>query len=156
MRHLALKEEIINKQKIWSKNTEEKRPFKKGNVGEVLKKQELVCGLNSTGSEYETTVNVAMNPFKDGEFLDRLGSCKLLKMYFPLRNQILTLQYRLVFVYCWENQKFCYALRILITSFIQRSLVFLLNSVKTFLRNKRSGCTILDKCGFQVWFLSNT
>jgi len=39
MRRLARKEEIINKQKIWSKITEEKGPFRKVSVREVLKKR---------------------------------------------------------------------------------------------------------------------
>jgi len=46
MRHLAREEEIINKPKIWSKNTEEKRPFRKFSVREVLMKEKLSCGLN--------------------------------------------------------------------------------------------------------------
>jgi hypothetical protein len=100
MRHLARNEEIINKQKIWSKNTKEERLFRKVSVREVLKKQKLDCGLNSAGSEYGQTVNAAINPMKGGEFLDRLGGSKLLEMYCLLRNQILTLQYRHVFVYC--------------------------------------------------------
>ena len=54
-------------------------------------------GLNSAGSEYGPTVNLEMNSLKGGEFLDRLGGCKLLNMYCPLRNQILTLQHRHVF-----------------------------------------------------------
>jgi len=156
MRHLARKEQIINKQKIWSKNTEEKRPFRKVSVRGALKKQTLGCGLNSTGSEYGPTVNVAMNLLKGGKFLGRLGGCKLLKMYCPLHNHILTLQYGIVFVYCWENQKFCYALRLLSNSFIQRPLVFLLNVVKTFFRYKRLACYISVKYGFRVYFLSNT
>jgi len=105
MRHLARREDIINKQKIWSKNTEEKKPFRKVSVREALKKQKLVCGLKSTGSEYGSTVNAATNPLKGGQFVGRLGGCKLLNMYCPLRNHILTLQYGLVFVYCWENKK---------------------------------------------------
>jgi len=88
MRHLARKEEIINKQKIWSKNTEEKRLFRKVRFREVLEKQKLDCGLNSAGSEYRQTVNAAINPLKSGELLDRLGGCELLKMYCLPRNQI--------------------------------------------------------------------
>lgn len=119
-------------------------------------KQKLCCDLNSVASEYGPAVKAAMNPLKCGEFLDRRGSHKLLKMHCPLRNQILTLQYGLVFVYCCENQKFCYALRIVTSSFIQRSLVFLLNVVKKFLRNKSPACSISVKCGFRVCFISNT
>jgi hypothetical protein len=156
MRHLTHEEEIVNKPKIWPKNTEEKRPFRRVGVREVLKKEKLGYGLNSARSEYGPTVNAAMNPLKGGEFLDRLGGFKLLKMYFPVQNQILTLQYGFVFVYCWENQKFCYALRILSTLFIERSFVLLLNVVQTFLRNKGPACSISVKCGFRVCFLSNT
>jgi hypothetical protein len=153
MRHLALKEEIINRQKIWSKNTEEKRTFRKASVKEMLKKRKMCCALNSASSEYGPTVNAALNPLKCGEFLDRLGGCKLLKKYCPLRNQILTLQYGLFFVYCWKNQKFCYALRILSTSYIKRSLRFLLNVVKAFLLIKHPACSIWVKCSFacSIW-----
>ena len=53
--------------------------------------------MTSAGSEYGPAVNVAINTFKGGEFLDRLGGCQILKKYCPLRNQILTLQYGLFF-----------------------------------------------------------
>jgi hypothetical protein len=85
-RHLSHKEGIINKQKIWSKNTEGKRHFKKTGVKEVLKKHKLCCGLYSAGSEYGQAVNAALNTLKGGEFLNRLRGCKFLKKYCPLRK----------------------------------------------------------------------
>jgi hypothetical protein len=79
MRHLARKEEIINKQKIWSKNTEEKRLFRKVSVREVLEKQKLDCGLNSAGSEYGQTVNTAINPLKAWNFLTGWAAVNFLR-----------------------------------------------------------------------------
>lgn len=155
MRHLARKEEIINKQKIWSKNTEEKRPFRKISVREVLKKQKLGCGLNSAGFLYGPTVKAAMNPLKGGQFLDRLACCKLLKMHFPVRNQNLTLQYGLGLFLSGKPK---ILLRVTDTEYFVYPAVFFfsLNVVKTFLRNKRPACSISVKFGFRVRFLSNT